>query len=674
MSEFLPGYYSRIKAENEGQNLIVRIYRSGDIGKGLTSPAVTVRFSDSPKRDRTEIIDGAGKKSSKATLAHLEENGMELFPTVTDLAGNTYPLYFMDNDTVDMISGFFGCAPGSKEIKKAMFDFQDEVRKIEQEKRKSAANKKQKEVNGFYRPVSKKIRKWSIDRMPDYGFYTKTRNGKSTEVYCTHCQKRVSTQIKVKHGEAEKCPSCRKTIKWYAEGKAKTWIQDTNMFAFIDNAPEKADFTIRYLLITRTICRKKDPMIKTDISEVMRSVFKNGKPERSLLTTRNGIRMLWPDPLNGEQGPCYGYFQKTRGIKLYGDAYIYPDTKYLKGSVFERSGIGDALTHADNKCHVLPFERMLENYLLNPEVVEKLAKSGLPEISMQAFTTEIKDCINPQATRLREILMVDGAALNFVREHDLNVRELILYRKLRKAGHSFGIEELRFFNEGSNAAVDTIIGIKKPHLRKLRAYLEKQAWLGGTEARISYYANCITMLRDLECSDEEHFPKDLRAFHDRIVSETSLHKDEITMRKEKVKNDSCTEVLKLYRDALVGCGLRMTGSVADLGDKNFVFVLPERGEDLVNESNVLCHCVKSYRSKIIDKTTMILFVRRKEAPETPLYTMEWWGRTVQIRGKKNCNASKEAELFQKKIEKRFLDLGVTKELLMHSGEAMERIA
>ena len=42
---------------------------------------------------------------------------------------------------------------------------------------------------------------------------------------------------------------------------------------------------------------------------------------------------------------------------------------------------------------------------------------------------------------------------------------------------------------------------------------------------------------------------------------------------------------------------------------------------------------------------MIFFIRRKEEPEKPYYTLEWHGKVVQCRGSHNCDMTPEVKAF-----------------------------
>ena len=61
---------------------------------------------------------------------------------------------------------------------------------------------------------------------------------------------------------------------------------------------------------------------------------------------------------------------------------------------------------------------------------------------------------------------------------------------------------------------------------------------------------------------------------------------------------------------------------------NYVVVLPEKPNDLIIEGELMHHCVGSYVDKVVDEQTYIVFVRRKDNPNTPYITAE-----IKLNGK-----------------------------------------
>lgn len=77
-------------------------------------------------------------------------------------------------------------------------------------------------------------------------------------------------------------------------------------------------------------------------------------------------------------------------------------------------------------------------------------------------------------------------------------------------------------------------------------------------------------------------------------------------------------------------------------------------QELINESETLHHCVRSYADRMSKKETAIFFIREKTQADRPLYTLELKGKKViQARGKNNCQLDPEAQDFVKKWEKRY---------------------
>ena len=87
-------------------------------------------------------------------------------------------------------------------------------------------------------------------------------------------------------------------------------------------------------------------------------------------------------------------------------------------------------------------------------------------------------------------------------------------------------------------------------------------------------------------------------------------------------------------------------------DESFI-IRPAKGDaELLEESNVLSHCVYSnYRESYKRGKTVICLIRDKKKPEQPFYTLEIdpaLTRVVQCRGKGNRGTTPEVEAFKNK--------------------------
>lgn len=80
-------------------------------------------------------------------------------------------------------------------------------------------------------------------------------------------------------------------------------------------------------------------------------------------------------------------------------------------------------------------------------------------------------------------------------------------------------------------------------------------------------------------------------------------------------------------------------------------------EELVNEGMALSHCVGQYAKRYYKGETNIVFIRKKEEPDKPYYTVEVAndGHIVQVRGFKNCAPTDDVKQFMEEYKAYILE-------------------
>ena len=142
-----------------------------------------------------------------------------------------------------------------------------------------------------------------------------------------------------------------------------------------------------------------------------------------------------------------------------------------------------------------------------------------------------------------------------------------------------------------------------------------------------HYSDYLTMMTTMERSSAmKLFPKsqdELIALHDVA---TALYKVNVT----KVQQEKFKKNLEKVKDLKY-----------EAKDVDFIIKVPEKPEDIVIEGSELHHCVASYVPKIANGMTNIVFVRRKEKPDEPFFTVEVDNNKIiqQVHGLSNCNIS-----------------------------------
>lgn len=156
-----------------------------------------------------------------------------------------------------------------------------------------------------------------------------------------------------------------------------------------------------------------------------------------------------------------------------------------------------------------------------------------------------------------------------------------------------------------------------------------QNWVIKNRVDMQYYRDYLGMLKDLNIkADDQNLakPKDLKKAHDNVV---------------KLMN----EMNVARGDADIGKRLKSTVKLEKTID-DYVFLVPKSLNELIVEGKSLHHCVGSstYVEGHRKGQTTIVFVRKKEYPNTPFFTLEFKNGSVnQLRGKHNKVATEQVK-------------------------------
>ncbi|MCH1736736.1 PcfJ domain-containing protein, partial [Enterococcus faecalis] len=147
-----------------------------------------------------------------------------------------------------------------------------------------------------------------------------------------------------------------------------------------------------------------------------------------------------------------------------------------------------------------------------------------------------------------------------------------------------------------------------------------QHWFMRKGERFSYYMDYLHMLEELNTpfTDDVLFPKNLQLAHDNATNTLNLLERELEEQQYQER--------KIQLKAL-------ETEIDDL-----LFLAPYSLQEIVEEGQVLHHCVGSqhYLEQHTNGTTTIIFIRRKEEPSMPYFTLEYRNQQVtQIQGKRN---------------------------------------
>lgn len=164
-----------------------------------------------------------------------------------------------------------------------------------------------------------------------------------------------------------------------------------------------------------------------------------------------------------------------------------------------------------------------------------------------------------------------------------------------------------FTLQGVNVLIDLRTINAEIDFLKLHSYLTKQK-LRPEEAQLllDTWSMTMRMFGRTELTSEELWPRDLFAAHERISRQYRLEKNK----------DEWTKFLAGF------AAVRRRLHELEWTDGELCIVLPKDNGDLIQEGDVLRHCVSSYGENHVSGQDTIFFVRKYRRPERSYYTLD----------------------------------------------------
>ena len=206
---------------------------------------------------------------------------------------------------------------------------------------------------------------------------------------------------------------------------------------------------------------------------------------------------------------------------------------------------------------------------------------------------------------------------------------------------------------------------------KLFKYLDKHQL--SEYLYLDYVRACDYLKLDLT-DDAIRYPSDFHRWHDirleqyKTILEEEQRKENALRTKERRKREKERKIEeeKLAKDFLIAAKkyLPLAGFTKD---EHYAIFLAQSKSELINEGNVLEHCVgyNGYDKKMAREETLIFFVRKLEELDTPFVTIEYSLKTKQVL---QCYAYKNSTPDDNVLE------FVNKKWLPHANQELARIA
>lgn len=670
-------YIATAEFVENGTIMMMHVYRISNLKKGERNANFRIFFSNEDYIN--QILDTDKVKWTTASLCMM--NDFDLFRSSWDINLKTLKyielVYIRSMEEKKMLCDFF-----QKYVKKcdktspwfAVYRFQKDV------KAKRLAVKHKKETDPIDRLMKtvtaapKEFEEWIWSEAMSFSRYLVYKPvGKNfASCECTYCKKKLMVErnkVRLKNNENGKCPNCGKRVTIKAKGRMQARINDERWVSYID--PREGGFIWRYYHVSRIINRD-NLKVRNNIYEVARSfyTFENGKPQADTYEYTEYKQ-------TGKTRWCHDRNKISCGLST-----LYPENlpQAWESTPLKYSALEILSKNIPTKP--LYYEWGIGRFLKFPSL-EWIIKMGLNSLAGEIIGKDISynHGINFKGQTIYDILQLNKANVRILQQIDGNEDELRLLQAAEKIGLRLQPEQLQEYYESFGCNIEFLKKTKrKVSLRKLVKYINAESEdypKGESFRRISYgqYARVkdshiekkrnmandwieyIGWCKELKYDLDNMFiymPKNFKKVHDRIAKEYQTLQDKKAAAEKKRREKEIKNKMEQTKAVFVEIMKVNKGNTDafSLKGKGLVLVVPESAEDIKAEGEALHHCVGTYIERIAKGETSIFFIRKKEAPDKPYYTMEWKNNKVQqCRGLHNCDMTPEIKAFTKAFEK-----------------------
>lgn len=468
---------------------------------------------------------------------------------------------------------------------------------IKRERARERKRERIREEMDLVPSVPDEAERWVEDELFAGHFLLVRRKGEKIIYGCTACGRSVWKKAGWKQGEKTVCPRCGYSVTVEKRGQAREAKAPVVILQKYGQKWVERQF--------KAVCKWTLEGKKIELFEQCRAVIPEGQ--------------CWGKVYYGiytEEDECrQEFWDKNPMNKRFLSSYLYTGNlkEVLKCGNLENSGM-DILAGRKQRFNV---NKYITTFHQRP-YLEYLVKAGLLRMAADVVNTYgwwgDPDAVDAQARSIRGALKLDGNRVNRIKQLNGGLNVLEWLQKEEAMGVRISEESLRYLSEKrlsvrecgslleSAGSVNRMVNyIKK---QKLPARKTMIIW----EDYLRMAANEGMNIMD----DIVRFPKDLKARHDQLV--------ELANERREAKR----------MEGYAGLDRRIRGRLSDVKkyfweDDGYIIVPAAKSEELMAEGRALHHCVGAsdrYMEKMAEGKSWILFLRKKEAPEKPYYTIE----------------------------------------------------
>ncbi len=486
-------------------------------------------------------------------------------------------------------------------------------------------------------PEPADMEQWIKDKVflkERYIFYETTKSDKK-KARCSYCLKTMTIK-NPRHKGRGVCPRCGSSVE-YRNGNKQKYLDSSWRDVQLLQTTTAGKVVIRHYTYKQNITVRAWNDFKIEN-------YKN-ETTRKYVNRARDISVYYYELFKRRKMRFVG--GSSSGDSLYGRdiAHIYMDNyeaicNLLKG--------GMEYMPKELFDNVICVERLIRSTGLTG-MVERLWKQGLHNLAVdlcRSYTQYISE------KALFKNNSVENDDIRIFRLVDITGTELKHWKELKKIGKrpmAAEIELMRSLGVSFSRMAEIA---KYMSIKKALAYLVKLKEDTG-KCDTTMYKDYLNLLKELKMdmkSDFNLYPRDLRRRHDELV---------------EIKNEVDNAKLKRKLDREYSVIAKMEKELNEryaVENKECFIRAPHSAYEIAIEGQKLHHCVggDGYRDKMKRGESFILFVRKKDAPDNPWWTIEVSSghNIIQYHGWGNRDKDKDKEdvepimkVFRRHLEK-----------------------
>ncbi len=583
-------YRMYCRAAIEKGILKVNLFAVSDIEENVKFPRY--RLFISRKERRFITYDEKLKKWRAALLESI----------LWDAMINFYNIYVNDRDTKVIQIYLKTMRPAIWALEEYQANIRKEQRIRHDKKLTDSWDQVMKTVPGLPKNWIAWVSKYGI--MEHYIFYKYQKNG-ATNGYCTYCKKHVPIRSP-KYNQKGHCNICGQPVTFRSVGKSGRFC--TKWYrVYLVQRRKTSGFVIR-IFQARTWYKKAGYAdCETTCHEEQRRIFSaNGKEISNFvygLFKRREMRwILYWKP----------WYYTCCGIQYKGNVYPYTLSDLSRHELKEAGLREYALRQ--KKIDPGKYLYLWQTY----PVLEQIVKAGLFQLVDDILEYRATDAIKRKGRKPTEFLSVTKKEFRRLRDMNGGAKELKWLQFEKSSGRIIKDEEIYWMAKEELEPKDLQFVLDRMSICQVRHYLVKQSEKSGDDIShiLQVWKDYLSMAGKLRLD-----------VYDSIIYRTSdlqrRHSEAVIQMEEKKKEIRRRELEEKYvgfQEQLIALKEKYEFSAGE-----YQIVAPKSIDDILYEGDTLHHCVNktdNYFDRIASKESYILFLRKKENPEVPFYTLE----------------------------------------------------